>query len=134
MSRSKISAKLIALAGGAGLLLGAFGELPTAAAQSYSDEYSCPAGFAYDPSYGCTLSGDAYEPYDFGYYGYLPYGTYGPYYGEHREFGHGLGHGMGSGFGHGVGIAHPGGGFGHDAGIGHGMAGGIGHAGGGGHR
>jgi hypothetical protein len=30
--------------------------------KSYSNEYNCPAGFVYDPTYGCTLSGDAYKP------------------------------------------------------------------------
>jgi hypothetical protein len=162
MTRSKFSMKAALLAGGIGLFLGGFVELPTAAAQSYSDEYRCPAGFVYDPTYGSTLPGDAYH--DFGYYGSLPYGTYEPYYGGHREFGHGFGHGMGGGrsivdqgmgihhsivgVGHfgGGGFAHVGG-FGHGGigmgiagghsiggGFGHGMAGGFGHGGGGGHR
>jgi len=121
MTRSKLSTKVVLLASGIGLCLAAFAAQP-AAAQSYSDEYNCPAGSVYDPTYGCTLSGAAYEPYD---YGYLPYGAY---YGGHRDFGHGFGHGMGGDF-HGGGFAHAGGG-----GFGHGMGGGFGHGGGGGHR
>ena len=128
MTRSKFSTKVLLLAGGIGLSMASFAGSRPAAAQSYSDEYTCPAGSVYDPSYGCTLSGEAYEPYDFGYYGYLPYGAYGSYYGGHREFGHGFAHGMGGGFNHGGGFAHAGGG-----GFGHSMAGGFGH-GGGGHR
>ena len=147
MIRSKFSIKAALLAGGIGLSLAGFGGSQPAAAQSYSGEYSCPAGYVYDPTYGCTLSGQAYEPDDFGYYGYLPYGTYGPYYAGHREFGHSLGHGMAGGFTHGSGVARVGGGFGHGigggfdhsagfghaGGFGHGMAGGF-HGGGGGHR
>ena len=128
MTRSKLSTKVMLLAGGIGLSMAAFAGSQPAAAQSYSAEYTCLAGTVYDPTYGCTLPGEAYEPYDYGYYGYLPYGVYGSYYGGHREFGHGFGHGMGGGFNHGVGFAHGGGGFGH------GMGGGFGHGGGGGHR
>jgi hypothetical protein len=88
------------------------GSLPAAA-----QEYTCPGGYVYDPSYGRTV------PY-YGYahdYDYLPYGCYGGL----RDFGHGFGHGMGGGFNHGAGAAHFGGG----------MAGGF-HGGGfgGGHR
>ena len=119
MTRSKLLTKVVLLASGIGLSLAAFAGSQPAAAQSYSDEYNCPAGSVYDPTYGCTLPGAAYEPYD---YGYLPYGAY---YGGHREFGHGFGHGMGDDF-HGGGFAHAGGGFGH------GMGGGFGHGGGGG--
>jgi hypothetical protein len=136
MNRSKLSTKAVLLAGGIGLSVAAFAGSQPAAAQSYSDEYGCPAGTVYDPTYGCTLPGNAYAPYgydygypyDYGYYGYLPYGGYGLYYGGHREFGHGFAHGIGGGVNHGVGFAHSGGG-----GFGHGMAGGVGH-GGGGHR
>jgi|SRR5271166_54113 len=127
MIRSKLSTKVILLVGGIGLSLAGFARSQPAAAQSYSGEYTCPAGSIYDPTYGCTLSGDAYEPYDYGYYGYLPYGTYGSYYGGHREFGHGFAHGIGGGIDHGAGFAHGAGGFGH------GMGGGFGH-GEGGHR
>jgi hypothetical protein len=137
MTRSKFSIKAALLAGGIGLSMAGFAGSQPAAAQSYSDGYTCPAGYVYDPAYGCTLSGDAYEPYDFGYYGYLPYGTYGPYYGGHPEFGHGLGHGMAGGANHAAGVARLGGDFGHDmAGgfdhdfghdFGHGMAGGFNH-------
>ena len=128
MTRSKLSTKALLLATGIGLSTAVFAGSQPVAAQSYPDEYTCPAGSVYDPTYGCTVAGDAYEPYDYGYYGYLPYGAYGAYYGGHREFGHGFGHGMGGGFNHGVGFAHGGGDFGH------GMGGGFGHGGGGGHR
>jgi hypothetical protein len=128
MTRSKLLTKVVVLASGIGLSVAASAASQPAAAQSYSDEYTCPAGAVYNPTYGCTLPDDAYAPYDYGYYGYLPYGTYGPYYGGHREFGHGFAHGMGGGFNHGVGFARGGGGFGH------GMGGGFGRGGGGGHR
>jgi hypothetical protein len=62
-----------------------------AAAQSYLEEYTCPAGSVYDPTSGCTLAGDTYQPYDYGDYGYLPYGAYRSYYGGHREFVHSFG-------------------------------------------
>jgi len=126
MNRGKLSTKVILLAGGIGLSMAAFAGSQPAAAQAYSDESTCPAGTVYYPTYGCTLSGEAYEPYDYGYYGYLPYSADGPSYGGHREFGHGFAHGVG-GIDHGGGFAHGGGGFGH------GMGGGFGH-GGGGHR
>jgi hypothetical protein len=126
MIRSKLSTKVILLAGGIGLSMAAFAGSQPAAAQSYSEEYTCPAGAVYDPTYGCTLSGDAYEPYDYGDYGYLPYGAYGLYHGDHRQFDHGFAHGVG-GFNHGAGFAHSVGSFGH------GMGGSFGH-GGGGHR
>jgi hypothetical protein len=139
MNRSKRSLKAIMLVSGIGLAAAALGGSQPAAAQSYSDDYSCPAGYIYDPSYGCTLSGSAYEPYNYGYYGDSPYyGGYGSYYGSgQRDFGHGFAHGMGGGFAHdhgggvnhGAGFAHGGGG-----GFGHGMGGGFGHGGGGGHR
>jgi hypothetical protein len=118
MTRSKLSTKVVLLASGIGLSLAAFAGSQPAAAQAYSDESNCSAGTVYEPTYGCTLPGAAYDDY-----GYLPYGAY---YGGHREFGHGLGHGMGGDF-HGGGFAHVGGG-----GFGHGM-GGF-HGGGGGHR
>ena len=129
MTRSKLSTKAVLLAGGIGLSMAAFAGSQPAAAQSYADEYTCPVGSVYDPTYGCTVAGDAYQPYDYGYYGYLPYGAYGAYYGGHREFGHGFGHGMGGGVDRGVGFAHGGRG-----GFGHGMGGGFGHGGSGGHR
>jgi hypothetical protein len=134
MTRSKLSTKALLLATGIGLSIAAFAGSQPAAAQSYS--YTCPDGFVYDPTYGCTtLGGD-----DYGYYGY-PTILYGQHP-HHDGFDHGFGHGMG-GFGHsdrGVGLAHFGGGarfggahFG-GAGLGHAMAGGFGHGGGGGHR
>ena len=72
MTRSKPSIKAALLAGGIGLSMPGFAGSQPAAAQSYSDGYACPTGYVYDPAYGCTLPGDPYEPYDFGYYGYLP--------------------------------------------------------------
>jgi hypothetical protein len=126
VTRSKLSTKVLLLAGGIGLSMATFAGSQPAAAQSFLDQYECPIGSVYDPTYGCTVAGDAYEPYDYGYYGYLPYGAYGSYYGGHREFGHG----MGGGLNHGVGFAHSAGG----AGFAHGVGGGFGHGGGGGHR
>jgi hypothetical protein len=147
MTRSKLSTKVLLLATGIGLCIAAFAGSQPAAAQSYSGEYACPAGSVYDLTYGCTL-------HDYGYYGYLPYGGYGSYYGGHREFGHGFGHtGIGAegtiahhgmGF-HSIGVAHVGsdgfadrgvnvahlgrGGFAHGMGVAH--VGAFGHTGGG---
>jgi hypothetical protein len=125
MTRSKFSTKAVVLATAIGLSTVALAGSQPVAAQSYT----CPAGLAYDPSYGCTLGGD------YGYYGY----PYGLYYGRHHEFGHGFGHGMGAGgniVDHGMGFHHSIVGVGHfgGGGFGHGMAGGFGHGGGGGHR
>jgi len=55
MNRSKLSLKAIMLMSGIGLAAAALGGSQPAAAQSYSDDYSCSAGYVYDPSYGCTL-------------------------------------------------------------------------------
>jgi hypothetical protein len=102
MNRSKLSVKAITLVSGIGLAAAALGGSQPAVAQSYSDDYSCPAGLIYDPSYGCTLSGDAYQPYDYGYSPY--YGGDGSYYGGRRfGSGHGFAHGMGGGFAHDLG-------------------------------
>ena len=132
MNRSKLSLKAIIVMSGIGLAAAALSGSQPAAAQSYSDDYSCPAGYVYDPAYGCTVPGYASEPYD---YRYSPYnGGLGSYYaGPHRDFGHGFAHGMGGGFTHdfGGGIWH-GAGFAHAGGGGFG--GGFGHGGGGGHR
>ena len=65
MNRSKLSLRAIVLLSGIGLAAAALGGSHPAAAQSYSDDYSCPAGYVYDPSSGCTLSGCAYEAYDY---------------------------------------------------------------------
>ena len=156
MTRSKFSIKAALLAGGIGLSMGGVAGSQPAAAQSYSAGYSCPAGYVYDATYGCTLPGETYDAdgtydpyasYDYGDYGYVPYGH--SYSGGHRDFGHGFGHGMGGGVNHGAGFAHTGGGdfshgmadgFNHGegfshatGGFGHGMGGGF-HGGGGGHR
>ena len=127
MIRSKFSAKVVLLATGIGLSTAAFTGSQPAAAQSYSGEYTCPAGTVYDPTYGCTNEGAD----DFGYYGY-PDGLYGPYYGRHLDHGvsHGFGHmGIGAdgavahhgmGFGRSIGAAHFGGtGFAHSMGVAH---------------
>ena len=134
MNRGKLSLKAIMLVSGIGFAAAALGGSQPAAAQSYSDDYSCPAGFIYDPSYGCTLSGYAYEPHDYRYSSY--YGGDGSYYGGRpRDSGHGFAHGMGGGFtpdlGGGI---HHGASFAHGGGFGHAMGGGFGHGGGGGHR
>ena len=57
MTRSKFSIKAALLAGGIGLSMAGFAGSQPAAAQSYSDENSCPAGSVYDLTYGCTLPG-----------------------------------------------------------------------------
>ena len=118
MNRSKLSLKAIMLMSGIGLAAAPLGGSQPAAAESYSDDYSCPAGYVYDPDYGCAVPGYAYEPYDYGY---------SPYAGPHRDFSHGFAHGMG-GFTHDFG-----GGIGHGAGFAHADGGGFGHGGGGGH-
>jgi hypothetical protein len=148
MTRSKFSTKVVLLATGIGLSIAAFAGSQPAAAQSYSDEYTCPAGTVYDPTYGCTTAGaDDFGNYDypggtvlygrhghgFGHMGIHAEGTiahHGTGFGRSISAAHfggdGFGHGMGGGFDHGVGFAHAGG-------FGHGMAGGF-HGGGGGHR
>ena len=140
MTRSKFSIKAVLVAGGIGLSMAAFAGSQPVAAQ----EYACPAGTVYDPTYGCTTAGAD----DFGYYDY-PGGTV--LYGRHGHgFGHtGIGadgsivhHGMGfrsigvahvgsDGFAdRGVNVAHlGGGGFAHSMGVAH--VGGLGHMGGG---
>jgi len=137
MTRSKFSTKAVVLATAIGLSTVAFAGSQPAAAQSYP----CPAGFVYDPTYGCVAAGED----DYGYYGHPD----GLYYGRHHEFGHGFGHGIGAagsivdhgmGFHHSIiGVGHFGGGaFGHGMGMGiaggHSIGGGFGHGGGGGHR
>ena len=72
MTRSKFSIKAALLAGGIGLSMAGFADSQPAAAQSYSDEYSCPARSVYDLTYGCTLPGATYDTYG-------AYGTYGYY-------------------------------------------------------
>ena len=66
MIRSKLSSKVMLLVGGIGLSIAAFAGSQPAAAQSYSNEYACPVGTMYDPTYGCTTESTD----DFGYYGY----------------------------------------------------------------
>ena len=86
MTRSKFSTKAVVLATGIGLSIAAFAGSQPAAAQSYS--YTCPDGFVYDPTYGCTTLGGN----DYGYYGY-PTVLYGQHP-HHDGFDHGFGHGM----------------------------------------
>src|SRR5690348_16683472 len=62
MTRSKLSVKAMLVVSGIGLAAATIAGSRPAAAQSDTDEYSCPAGYVYDPSYGCTLSGDAHAP------------------------------------------------------------------------
>jgi hypothetical protein len=126
----------VVLATAIGLSTVALAGSQPAAAQSYP----CPAGFVYDPTYGCVAAGAD----DYGYYGHPD----GLYYGRHHEFGHGFGRGMGAGgsivdhgmgFHHSiVGVGHFGGGGFHGMGMGiaggHNIGGGFGHGGGGGHR
>jgi hypothetical protein len=143
MTRSKFSIKAALLAGGIGLSMAGVAGSQPAAAQSYSDGYACPAGYVYDATSGCTLPGEiydadgAYDPYapstsyDYGDYGYVPYGGYYSYNEGHRDFGHGVGHGMGGSFDHGTGFAHTAGGdFSHGTadGFNHGV--GFAHTGG----
>jgi hypothetical protein len=140
MTRSKFSTKVVLLATGIGLSTVAFAGLQPAAAQSYT----CPAGFAYDPSYGCTLGGDYGDYGDYGYPNVL-YGRHGHGF-DHMGIGaegtiahHGMGFGRsisaahfgGDGFAdRGVNVAHlGGGGFAHGMGVAH--VGGLGHMGGG---
>jgi hypothetical protein len=98
MTRSKLSTKAAFLAGTIGLSTAVFAGAQPAAAQSYSDENSCPAGYVLDATYGCTLPGEDY-------YGYSgdPYGSFG-WLGEYRELGHGYGHGMGTSVNHGASV------------------------------
>ena len=129
MTRSKLSSKVVLLAGAIGLSMAAFAGQPAAA-----QEYTCQNGTLADTPYECS----DFTPYAYDY-GYVPYGGYG----WHR--GHGFGHGMDGGFNHAVGFAHAGdfaggfhgGGF-HGAGFhGGGFHGGGLHGGGfggGGHR
>ena len=152
MTRSRLSPKVVLTVAGIGLSTAAFAGSQPAAAQSYSDEYTCPAGTVYDPTYGCTNAGADDFGYDYGYpYGYgYSYPTILRGHPDHR-FGHmGMGadgtiahHGMGFGrsisaahFGgdgfadRGVNVAHlGGGGFAHGMGVAH--VGGLGHMGGG---
>ena len=123
MTRSKLSTKAVLLAAGIGLSIAAFAGSQPAAAQTYPD--TCPAGTVYDPTYGCTLSGED----DFAYDGY-PYGGYG-LYSQYRDFGHGLAHGMGASVNHSANVTvlrgSPSQGSGRldDDGFNHAMAGGI---------
>jgi len=54
MTPSKLSNKAILLVSGIGLAAATIAGSQPAAAQFYSDEYRCPAGYGYDPSYDCT--------------------------------------------------------------------------------
>ena len=71
MTRSRLSPKVVLTVAGIGLSTAAFAGSQPVAAQSYSDEYTCPAGTVYDPTYGCTSAGADDFGYDYGY----PYGN-----------------------------------------------------------
>ena len=102
MNRSKFSTKALMLAGALGLSVATLGAAQPAAAQ----DYTCPAGTYYDPTYGCTSGGYIYPYSDYSPYGY---GFYG-----HRDFDHGMGGFHGGGFHGGMaGGFHGGGGGGH---------------------
>jgi hypothetical protein len=120
MTRSKLSIKATLLVSGIGLAAATIGRITTRCCAVLFGRVPLSGGYGYDPSYDCTLSGDAYEPYG---YGYLPYSAYGRYYGGHDEFGHGFAHGIG-------------GGAAHDfvGGSGHSIGGSLAHGMGGGHR
>jgi hypothetical protein len=107
MTRSKLSTKVLSLAGGIGVSIAALAGSQPAAAQRYYDEQPCPLGTIGNPAYGCTMPGGDFWPYYYsnGYSGYPLSGAYG------------------------AGVPRPG--VGGSAG---GMAGGVGHGGGGGHR
>jgi hypothetical protein len=98
MIRSKFSIKGALLAGGIGLSTAVFAGSQPAAAQSYSDEDGCPAGYVLDATYGCTLPGE--DEYSYNNYPFDSYGLYG----QHRELGHGFGHGMGRSVNHGASV------------------------------
>jgi hypothetical protein len=85
MIRSKLSTKALLLAGAVGLSTAVFAGAQPAAAQTYSDENSCPAGYEYDLTYVCALPGQDY----YGYYNY-PYSGF-RWFGGDRELGHGVG-------------------------------------------
>jgi hypothetical protein len=95
MTRSKLSTKAVFLAGAVGLSTAVFAAAQPAAAQPYSDENGCPAGYVYDLTYVCALPGQDY----YGYYN-RPYSGFG-WFGEDRELGHGFGHGVGTSVNHG---------------------------------
>src|SRR5258708_15921649 len=73
MTRSKLSTKVVLLAIGIGLSTAAFAGSRPAAAQSFLDEYECPIGSVYDPTYGCTVAGEGSQPLDQGTSRYLPH-------------------------------------------------------------
>ena len=67
------------------------------AAQPSAAQYACPSGYDYDPSYGCVIPGNAYNPYDYGdwpYYGFDGFSSDG----RRHEFRHGFAHGIGRRF------------------------------------
>jgi hypothetical protein len=125
MTRSKLSTKAVFLAGTIGLATAVFAGAQPAAAQTYSDENSCPAGYEYSLTYVCALPGQDY----YGYYN-SPYSGFRRFGGD-RELGHDFGHGMTTSVNHGAtatvlrgspsqGLAR----FGHD-GFNHAMVGNI---------
>ena len=70
---------------------------PPSAAQPSAAQYACPPGYDYDPSSGCVIPGNAYNPYDYGdwpYYGFDGFSSDG----RRHEFRHGFAHGTGRRF------------------------------------
>jgi hypothetical protein len=90
MIRSKFSSKAVLLATAIGLSIVAFAGSRPAAAQSYT----CPAGLAYDSSYGCTLGGDNYG-YSTILRGHPDRRGFDPAWGGVREIGRGFYRGPG---------------------------------------
>jgi hypothetical protein len=74
------------------------GSPPSAAQPSASAaQYACASGYDYDPSYGCFIPGNSYNPYDYGdwpYYGFDGFSSDG----RRHEFRHGFAHGIGRRF------------------------------------
>jgi hypothetical protein len=68
-------------------------QAPTA--QPAAAQYACPSGYDYDPSYGCVIPGNAYSPYD---YGYWPYDGFNDFASglRHHGFRHGFARGIGA--------------------------------------
>jgi hypothetical protein len=85
---------------------------PAAAAQPPAAQYTCLSGYDYDPSYGCFVPGNAFNPDDYGYWPFLGFDGFSRGHRQHRfarDFAHGarrgpmvrVGHRPASGFTHG---------------------------------
>ncbi len=94
---------------------------PPVAAQPPAAQYACPSGYDYDASYGCVVPGNAYNPYDYGYwpyYGFDDFASGRRRHGFRRGFAHGIGRGFAPRFGHRI-AGGSGQGFAHSGGLGH---------------